>query len=233
MEVFRIFDEENHKNWLKGVVGLRLLQNLLECFINKQIDIFHQALRRECSDVCGNKCHLKNWKLRPNQVPILDCEVCSHWRDVIWTNNNSQGGKVMWMNSEPHMWSQDKWEVAKVYMTGGHKNHKSIGQFDIVALLSLMTQCNHFKKFKLGGLCEQVANVRNNIMHSPNYQLKREELNGYLSQIRDLGEVLAKHDPVFKYLSGDINEIQNLDFRLTFPDNIQQQQKKFRFMKKN
>lgn len=104
-------------------------------------------------------------------------------------------------------------------MPDGHKNHKAIGDFDIAALLSLINQCKHFKKFELGGLCEQVSHVRNSIAHSPHSQLKREDLQSYLHGIRVLGEALAKHDPEFESFSQDIDEIQNGDFMLVFPDN--------------
>ena len=40
-------------------------------------------------------------------------EVCSPWKNEI-KKNHTRRGKLMWVNSEPHLWSQDKWEVAKV-----------------------------------------------------------------------------------------------------------------------
>ncbi|KAM7378902.1 hypothetical protein PAMP_004492 [Pampus punctatissimus] len=218
MDIFRdFFEKEEHKNWLKGVVSLACLQKLLENFIDKEMADFYQEMRKKCGSVCcANNCNFTNWRPTHNQpIPPLDCEVCCKWRHEIWTSHSSQRGKVMWKNSKPHLWSQHKWEVAKVYMTDGHKNHKSIGDFDIAALLSLMTQCKHFKRFELGGLCEQVAYVRNNIMHSANFKLKREDLHRYLSQITNLGEALTKHHPDFRNLSQDINKIQNHNFRLT------------------
>ncbi|XP_054452139.1 caspase-8-like isoform X2 [Anoplopoma fimbria] len=152
--------------------------------------------------------------------PPLDCEVCSSWRDSILANHTSPRGKVMWVNSKPDRWSQDKWEVAKVYMPDGHKKHNFIGDFDIAALLCLMNQCKHFKKFELGGLCDNVANVRNNIMHAARFQLNQEDLLDYFNRIRKLGEVLEKHVPEFKSLSEDINEIQSLDCKLILPDDV-------------
>ncbi|XP_059200420.1 caspase-8-like [Centropristis striata] len=44
----------------------------------------------------------------------------------------------------------------EVYMPCGHKDHSSVGDFDIASLLCLMTQCKHFKEFKLGDLCEKI-----------------------------------------------------------------------------
>ncbi|XP_075954694.1 uncharacterized protein LOC142956831 [Anarhichas minor] len=221
MEHFREFEKEQNQNWLKGVVALLCLQKPLERFIDEEIGIFHRKLGDECgANLCVKNCNFNNWKPRANQSPPLDCEVCSSWRDLILANHTSPRGKVMWMNSKPDQWSQDKWEVAKVYMPDGHKNHNSIGDFDIAALLCLMNQCKHFKQFELGELCGIVANVRNKIMHTASFQLKQEDLLDYFNRIRKLGEVLEQHVPEFKSLSKDIDEIQNLDCRLMLPDDM-------------
>ncbi|XP_070775563.1 uncharacterized protein CXorf38 homolog [Enoplosus armatus] len=218
MESIRIFEKDDHKNWLKGVVSLRCLQEPLKHFIDRQVGIFHQEVRNKCDFVqCDKKCDLRNWKPRPNQIPSFDCPACSRWSNVMWANHNNQRGKVMWMNSEPHLWAQKKWEVAKVYMGDGHRKHKSIDDFDIHALLSLMTQCKHFKIFELGTVCEEVTSFRNKIMHSSSLQLKTEDMHRYFHLIRALGDALAKHDTAFITLSQDIDEIQNLDFRLMLP----------------
>ncbi|XP_037642651.1 uncharacterized protein LOC119498157 [Sebastes umbrosus] len=203
-------------------------QKLMEPFIDEEIEKFHGELGNECGPdhcvkECDVACDFKNWKPRPNQSPPLDCDVCSRWRDVILTNHTSQHGKVMWLNSKPHLWSRKKWEVAKVYMPGGHKNHNSVGNFDIAALLCLMNQCKHFKQFELGGLIDKVSKVRNDIMHAPRNQLEQKDLHDYFNRIRELGEVLARHDPKFKNLSEDIDQIQNLNFRLILLDDIEAQ----------
>ncbi|XP_074506405.1 uncharacterized protein CXorf38 homolog [Sebastes fasciatus] len=226
MESVREFNEDpKNQNWLKGVVVLGNFQKLIESFTDEEIEKFHGELGNQCGpDHCVKKCDLKNWNPRTNQSPPLDCEVCSRWRDVILTNHTSQHGKVMWSNSKPHLWSREKWEVAKVYMPGGHKNHNSVGDFDIAALLCLMRQCKYFKKFELGGLCDKVSNVRNKIMHAPRYQLEQKDLQDYFNQIRELGEKLARHDPKFKSLSEDIDEMLNLDYRLILPDDIAAQE---------
>ncbi|XP_059201098.1 uncharacterized protein CXorf38 homolog [Centropristis striata] len=115
----------------------------------------------------------------------------------------------MWLNCKPDLWTQNKWEVAKVYMPCGHENHSSVEDFDIAALLGLMKHCKHFKKFELGDLCVNVSNVRNNISHAPKYQLEQEEMHKYLEYIRDLVKKLARHDPQFTYVLEDIDQIEN------------------------
>ncbi|XP_044224260.1 uncharacterized protein CXorf38 homolog isoform X2 [Thunnus albacares] len=208
-------------NNFKVHIGLRRLGECLEPFIDEEITVFHDGMKQQCGSArCEKKCEFSNWYSTCNQpIPPFDCEVCTAWRDAILTHHSNQNGKVMWTNSKPHLWSQDKWQVAKVYMSNGHKNHNSLGDFDIAALLCLMNQCKHFEKFKLRGLCEEVSFVRNSIMHSPNYQLKKKDLDNYMKRIRDLCKVLAKHHPNFGSLSREIDEIQHLDLILFARDN--------------
>ncbi|XP_067461247.1 uncharacterized protein CXorf38 homolog [Thunnus thynnus] len=208
-------------NWFKCVCILRCFHKRLEPFIEEEITVFHQLMSEQCGCVpCANNCDFSNWNPTHNQpIPLFDCEVCTAWRDAILTHHSNQNGKVMWTNSKPHLWSQDEWQVAKVYMPNGHKNHNSPGDFDIAALLCLMNQCKHFKKFKLGGLCEEVSFVRNRVMHSPNYQLKKKDLDNYMTRIRKLCKVLVKHHPNFGSLSREIDKIQRLDLILFARDN--------------
>ncbi|XP_044225195.1 uncharacterized protein CXorf38 homolog isoform X1 [Thunnus albacares] len=208
-------------NCLKCFIILGCLREYLEPFIEEEITVFHQLMSEQCGCVpCANNCNFSNWNPTHNQpIPPFDCEVCTAWRDAILTHHSNQNGKVIWTNSKPHLWSQDKWQVAKVYMPNGHKNHNSLGDFDIAALLCLMNQCKHFEKFKLRGLCEKVSFVRNSIMHSPNYQLKKKDLDNYMKRIRKLCNVLVKHHPNFGSLSREIDEIQRLDLTLLARDN--------------
>ncbi|XP_042284981.1 uncharacterized protein CXorf38 homolog isoform X2 [Thunnus maccoyii] len=208
-------------NNFKVHIGLRRLGECLGPFIDEEITAFHDRMKQQCGSApCEKKCEFSNWDSTCNQpIPPFDCEVCTTWRDEIRTHHSNQNGKVMWTNSKPHLWSQDKWQVAKVYMSNGHKNHNSLGDFDIAALLCLMNQCKHFEKFKLRGLCEEVSFVRNSIMHSPNYQLKQKDLDNYMTRIRKLCKVLVKHHPNFGSLSREIDEIQRLDLILFARDN--------------
>lgn len=44
-------------------------------------------------------------------------------------------------------------------------------------------------------------------MHSANFRVNVEDLKNYLGRIRDLGEALEHHDPEFKGLAKDIDEV--------------------------
>ncbi|XP_071399110.1 uncharacterized protein [Centroberyx affinis] len=212
---FQRFQDEGYKNWIKTTMGLAYLKRRLESFLEKETETYHQAL---CNNIdlnereCSKKCDLKNWKPGTNQKPNL-CELCSAWEKEISANH--AGGKRFLINSTPHLWPTDKWEVAKVHMPSGHKNHKSVGDFDISAFLTLMTQCKHFKHFVKDSLCTKVVYVRNQVMHSASLQVKLEDLHDYLDQIRALANALEEQFPeFFKSLSKEIDELQNLDFSL-------------------
>ncbi|KAF7642482.1 hypothetical protein LDENG_00257220, partial [Lucifuga dentata] len=96
-----------------------------------------------------------------------------------------------------------------------------LGDFDIVALLLFVTHCKHFEAYGLKPFCEKVVNVRNKVMHSPNYELEQEELHEYLDRIKALGKKLEEKVPEFAKLSKDIQGIQNMDFTLVFPQPYQ------------
>lgn len=215
---------------MKAVFALDTLHILLKDWTDKEMALFHQEfLGKFGQNSCVKKCDFKNWQPRAKQVPPLDCELCSSWRDEILKNHTNPDGKVLWKNSEPHLWSQEKWEVAKVYMTEGHKNHKSIGDFDIAALLCLMKHCKHFTKFGLHTSCENVSNVRNKVMHAVHFQLKQEDFNSCFDRIKALGKKLAEESPEFKSLSKDIDEIRNYDLKMDLRDNMPAEGKEILF----
>ncbi|XP_071763599.2 uncharacterized protein LOC139918195 [Centroberyx gerrardi] len=212
---FQRFQNEGYKNWIKTTMGLAYLKRRLENFLEKETETYHQALRNNADlngRECSKKCDLKNWKPGSNQKPNW-CELCLAWREEISANH--AGGKLFLINSTPHLWPTDKWEVAKVHMPSGHKNHKSVGDFDICAFLTLMTQCKHFKQFVKDSLCTKVVYVRNQVMHSATLQVKPEDLHDYLDHIRALANALEEQFPeFFESLSKEIDELQNLDFSL-------------------
>ncbi|KAM4604690.1 uncharacterized protein ACJ7VT_017025 [Polymixia lowei] len=218
---FQRFQDEGYKNWIKTTMGLQCLKTRLGSFLENETDSYHRALSNGIKWnglECKKKCDIKNLTPRSNQTPSIDCEVCVPWRNAIWDNHTNKSGQVYWNNSTPYLWPTEKWEVAKVYMPRGNKSHKSVGDFDISAFLNLMTFCRHFKRFVQNSLLTQVTNVRNQVMHSANFQVKLEDLQQHLNRIRSLGKALEKHVPEFQCLSKELDELQNLDFSLIFPD---------------
>ncbi|KAF7653661.1 hypothetical protein LDENG_00079970 [Lucifuga dentata] len=153
------------------------------------------------------------------EEPIADiiCEICAVWKEKILANHTNPGGRVHWRNSNPPLWPTEKWEVAKVFMPDGQKSKNKLRDFDIPALLIFMIHCKHFEEYSLKACCEEIVNVRNEIMHSTYYELEKEELQEYLGRIKVLSEELGEKVPEFKELSKDIEGIQQSDIKLVLP----------------
>ncbi|XP_046883057.1 uncharacterized protein LOC124472326, partial [Hypomesus transpacificus] len=139
------------------------------------------------------------------------CERCKPWKDEILANSK---GPLFWNNCKPYLWPEKKWEVAKVYMARGNDKHTSVDQFDISAFLNLMTNCNHFDFEGKNKTVMQVTNVRNRVMHTASWHVKREDLEVNLQRIRELGRALEGKAPNIRALDDDINQLQNIDFSL-------------------
>ncbi|XP_029931089.1 uncharacterized protein LOC115375706 isoform X2 [Myripristis murdjan] len=217
MMQFQRFQDEGYKNWIKSTMGLVYFRDYLEKFLEDETETYHQKLRDKVNlqeEECTKSCSFNNWDPRSSKIPRLDCEVCDRWRDEILANHTSKDGKVLWRNSKPHLWSTNKWEVAKVYMPNGHAKHSSAGDFDLPAFLSLMTQCRHFSKYVQQKPCTEVSNVRNNVMHSPNLKVTQDDLREYLRRIKSLANTLEEHSKLFNGLTQELDKLQNLDFSL-------------------
>ncbi|KAF7653666.1 hypothetical protein LDENG_00079960 [Lucifuga dentata] len=221
-----IIDKEKHKNWLRAIYGLKCLKKYVDVFVDQEAEKFHSVLKEavQLDLLCSKSCSFakKNGK---NQTPKPLCEeVCAVWKEKILANHGNLGGKVYLHNSNPPLWAINKWEVVKVFMPDGQKSKNKLCHFDIVALLVFINHCKHFEEYRLKGCCEKIVNVRNEIMHSPNYELEQEELHEYLGRIKVLGKKLEEKVPEFKELSKDIEGIQNTDFTLVFPAVMEAQQ---------
>uniref|UniRef100_A0AAR2JXR2 Uncharacterized protein n=1 Tax=Pygocentrus nattereri TaxID=42514 RepID=A0AAR2JXR2_PYGNA len=62
-------------------------------------------------------------------------------------------------------------------MPRGQSGHRRFEEFDIAAILNFMAQCKHFKKFHQGQLMTKVINLRNTVMHSPEFRLNKEKMS--------------------------------------------------------
>uniref|UniRef100_A0AAY4AR37 Uncharacterized protein n=1 Tax=Denticeps clupeoides TaxID=299321 RepID=A0AAY4AR37_9TELE len=68
-------------------------------------------------------------------------------------------------------------------MPGGHEGHGKFEDFDIAALLNLMSNCTYFKKFLTSAISVQVIHVRNQLMHSPQLHVSDQNLQQYCSMV--------------------------------------------------
>ncbi|XP_018594646.1 uncharacterized protein LOC108926454 isoform X2 [Scleropages formosus] len=211
MASYRRFSDESYKNWLKTTMSLQLLRAGLRRFVEDETETFHDSLRSRVGDArCHANCDVRG---QPLKVPPV-CEACRLWRDEILENHSNKNGRIYWNNCRPFKWSSEKWEVAKVYMPGGNRAHSRIDQFDISAILNLMTFCTHFQRFVKKLILTEVTNVRNQMMHSPEMKVKKEEMEQHLKKILELAERLQMHAPEMEKLKEEIAQLQNTELSI-------------------
>ncbi|KAL0966360.1 hypothetical protein UPYG_G00294350 [Umbra pygmaea] len=214
MDSFRRFQDDGYKNWIKTTMGLNCLKSRLGEFLENETKKYHEEIRNKVKPLskgalCKTNCDPKV-NSRSNQVPKVCKEVCEQWRDAILSYH--KGGPVYWHNSKPYLWPTKQWEVAKVHMSFGNREHTTVDEFDISAFLSLMSSCIYFRKFVEPNLITKVTIVRNKVMHSADFRVKRMDLETYLRQMKALGHALENDCPDLRELAEEIDQIQNKDF---------------------
>ncbi|XP_062374215.1 uncharacterized protein LOC134062270 isoform X2 [Sardina pilchardus] len=99
----------------------------------------------------------------------------------------------------------------EAYMSRCNPTAVKFDDFDISALISLMSRCTYFQLVipvrGLQKLLLDVAEVRNKTMHSPDCGMSREELNKHLETIKCLGRELEPYAPEMTSLSEDIDKL--------------------------
>ncbi|XP_016115464.1 uncharacterized protein [Sinocyclocheilus grahami] len=196
------FSDENYKNWLKTTESLYILRNRIQDFIEKETETYHNSLQNKSPlhrQTCARSCKLAN-------KPV--CQLCEHWKNEIIANHNGKGNSIHWENCRPHLWPTDKWEVAKAHMPRGHKEHRKFDQFDIAAILNLMSSCKHFKSIP-GQSVINVITVRNKLMHSPDFKVSNEDMKNHHKTVLQLAEKLQPHVPEMKDLEKKITQFHN------------------------
>ncbi|XP_017313397.1 uncharacterized protein si:ch211-91p5.3 isoform X2 [Ictalurus punctatus] len=205
MDSHKRFRDENYRHWLQTAESLYRLRIHIREFVENETESYHRFLRKELKDeICQSKCSLHKCAPRPKQFPI--CEKCEKWKDVILKNHKNKGMDIPWNNCQPHLWPTDKWEVAKVYMLRGVKDHHSFDEFDISAILNFMSRCKHFQTFTDGQCINKVISVRNKVMHSPDFRLSKKEMEDSIKIVQELAKILEERAPGLKNLSKEIQQ---------------------------
>ncbi|XP_061081612.1 uncharacterized protein LOC133116245 isoform X2 [Conger conger] len=212
MASHRRFEDEQYKNWLKTTMSLQLLRTSLGDFLENETETFHNSLKNKLKQAtCKNGCTVKaNYR---NKVPEV-CPECKPWGEEIFKNHNNKRGEIYWNNSKPCLWSSRKWEVAKVYMPRGNKNHHAVDQFDISAILNLMNVCSHFKNFVKEQIIKEVTHVRNQMMHSADMKVAKEDMQKHLSKILDFVKHLQDRVPHLNNLKDEISQLEEAELNI-------------------
>ncbi|XDV52801.1 hypothetical protein PO909_021461 [Leuciscus waleckii] len=193
------FGDEKYKNWLKTTESLSLLRKGIEDFIEKETETYHNSLRNK-PKLNGQTCNKKTCDVKKSL-----CELCKCWKKEIEANYNGGKNSIHWENCRPHLWSAEKWEVAKAYMPRGHHKHDQFSQFDVSAILNLISSCKHFKNIP-GNCVRNVINVRNNAMHSPDLKMSNEDMISHHKTVLLLAKKLEPLIPQLKGLEKEITK---------------------------
>ncbi|XP_062866709.1 uncharacterized protein CXorf38 homolog [Trichomycterus rosablanca] len=208
MDSYKRFRDENYKNWLKTAESLCILRSHIREFVENETETYHTTLKKQLKkEICTSKCTLKTWKRGPK---FRFCDKCELWKNAILENHNSKKSDIHWNNSVPHLWHQDKWEVAKVYMIRGVQNHHSFEEFDLSSILNFMDHCKHFARFKKGDSMTKVISVRNKVMHSPDFRFTRNEMADGIQLVLKLAQILENHAPGLKTISEEIEKFSKV-----------------------
>ncbi|RXM31623.1 Mediator of RNA polymerase II transcription subunit 14 [Acipenser ruthenus] len=180
------FKDLEYKNWLKTTLSLQLLRSGLVNFLENETNDFHsQLLRTLKGEICKVQCDTKNCGNQGTKPP-LTCPACSKWKNEILSNHRNKNCIIYWNNCKPHLWHAEKWEVAKVYMPRGNKDHTKANAFDISAFLNFMKFCKHFEKIVKGNMLDKVTWVRNQMMHSAEMKVTTQDMEMHIEKILDL-----------------------------------------------
>ncbi|CAM4734856.1 unnamed protein product [Leuciscus chuanchicus] len=193
------FGDEKYKNWLKTTESLSLLRKGIKDFIEKETETYHNSLRNK-PELNGQTCNKKTCDVKKSL-----CELCKCWKKEIEANYNGGKNSIHWENCRPHLWSAEKWEVAKAYMPRGHHKHDQFSQFDVSAILNLISSCKHFKNIP-GNCVRNVINVRNNAMHSPDLKMSNEDMISHHKTVLLLAKKLEPLIPQLKGLEKEITK---------------------------
>ncbi|XP_056596495.1 uncharacterized protein si:ch211-91p5.3 isoform X2 [Triplophysa dalaica] len=97
----------------------------------------------------------------------------------------------------------------KAYMSRGHKDHCTFGEFDISAIFNLMTSCKHFKDTPKDCI-SQVIGVRNKVMHSPDFKMSNDDREKHLKKVLEMAKKLEQRVPKLIGLDKEIEQFNDL-----------------------
>jgi hypothetical protein len=158
-------DDELKKNWIVCAHSLNIFRDALGPRIQKEIDKFHDTLKKNHRPVCGN-CDTKNINFDAKKKTWnITCPQCQPWlTDVAAKHAQCKARTLVYKdNSDISKWQNDSWEIAKFFMPRGQKGSNSgPDKSDSAALISMILNCkqmhNAFDKSSIKHL-QQVRNM--------------------------------------------------------------------------
>ncbi|XP_060559582.1 uncharacterized protein LOC132719749 [Ruditapes philippinarum] len=209
---------ELYRNWMRGALSLKYLKIGLEGFSDKAVTKQHDDLMKTLGNTC-NTCtegsllpHKKDQCPRQGKNQCLCTKIqkkksrqmcpnggfCGNVYDKIVCKHRFQ--HPLFTNTDVQKWSSDPWSVATCFInTTGYKGKQSATDIDCSGLLSMCIN-NIDIEMMLGEVIidgktdafAQARAARNDILHSPNYELSENQLNKFIKLFKEVLEIKDK-----------------------------------------
>ncbi|XP_045195203.2 uncharacterized protein LOC123550852 [Mercenaria mercenaria] len=220
------------KNWIRAVLGLKYLKSGLEDVSDEFVQNQHVEFLRKFQNAkpCTqcNEASLLKGKKCPNKF-------CSELYQLIVDEHRSKKPELK--NTVIQNWSsKDPWNLALCYInTLGYTGKGSAKEIDCAGLLSIFINNKYFNA-SLGNvdivglkLFKKAKDMRNALLHSPNYEQSEKQLKHCINLFKSVLEVkdISGKTPLLKERKVqeaivNLNELQQKEIDLLTSDELRQ-----------
>ncbi|XP_060551221.1 uncharacterized protein LOC132712805 [Ruditapes philippinarum] len=211
--------QELYRNWMRGALALKYLKIGLEGFSDKAVHKQHNELMKKLGNSCSTCTEESLLPHKQDQCPRQRKHQClctkgQKQKSRQMCPNGGFCGNVynqivykhrfqdpLFTNTDIQKWSSDAWSVATCFVnTTGYKGKQSAKDVDCSGLLSMCIN-NIDIEIMLGGVTidgkidafAKAREARNDILHSPNYELSENQLNTFIIMFKEVLEIQDKH----------------------------------------
>ncbi|XP_060555731.1 uncharacterized protein LOC132716464 [Ruditapes philippinarum] len=211
--------QELYRNWMRGALALKYLKIGLEGFSDKAVTKQHNDLMKTLSNACNTCTEESLLPHKQDQCPRqrkyqclctksqknLSRQMCPNGGFCGYVYNrivcNHRFQDPLFANTDIKKWSSDPWSVATCFInTTGYKGKQSAKEIDCSGLLSMCIN-NIDIEMMLGEVTidgkidafAQAREARNDILHSPNYELSENQLHTFIKMFKEVLEIKDKH----------------------------------------
>ncbi|XP_060575426.1 uncharacterized protein LOC132732915 [Ruditapes philippinarum] len=234
----RQITQEVYRNWMRGALALKYLKIGLEDFSEKVVAKHHNDLMKTLGNTCNtctersllphkqdqcprqgkHQCLCTKIQKKKSRLLCPNGGFCGNVYNKIVCNHRFQDPSFT--NTDVQKWSSDPWSVATCFInTTGYKDKQSAKDVDCSGLLSMCIN-NIYIEMMLGEVIidgkidafAQARAARNDILHSPNYELSENQLNKFIKMFKEVLEIKDKHgNTPLKGEPGVVNALHLLD----------------------
>nr|XP_005995314.1 PREDICTED: uncharacterized protein CXorf38 homolog [Latimeria chalumnae] len=205
-------NDVGYKNWIKAGFCLQQLTKGLRCYLNGEMETFHQTLRRSLRARQPETACKRNCRPLGNSFSNT-CHVCEGWKSEILMHHTHRNNIINWGNCRPWLWPTQHWEVAKAYMPRGQTDKLGPDDCDAAALLNLINFCDHFH-FVNPLKVREIIRCRNELMHSSEMQVSPAWMKEYGQKLQDLLQDFM-HVPDVVHAGRTIEEVLDCDWTIS------------------